>query len=93
MSSEPDTVLAKPENSMPDGIYKTIKTLSNLYEKQLVGIIDWAKNIPGKFQFLENKKMYLWMVISNSKTIWFFRDFFSSRTFMHKGSLVATFFL
>ena len=56
MSCEPDTVLAKPENSMPDGIYKTIKTLSNLYEKQLVGIIDWAKSIPGKFQFLGNKK-------------------------------------
>lgn len=45
-SNEPETVLALPNNSMPDGRVKTIKVLSELYEKQLVGIIDWAKQIP-----------------------------------------------
>lgn len=48
-SCEPETILATPGHlgSAPNGKRKTIKTLSDLYERQLVGIVDWAKQIPG----------------------------------------------
>ncbi len=48
MTSEPETVLAMPDSSLPDGQYKTITALSDLYDRELVGIITWAKQIPGK---------------------------------------------
>ena len=48
ISCEPETVLALPDSSVPDD-EKITQTLSNLYEKQLVGIIEWAKQIPGTF--------------------------------------------
>ncbi len=48
MTSEPEAVLALPDNSLRDGQYKTITALSDLYERELVGIITWAKQIPGK---------------------------------------------
>ena len=48
ISCEPETVLALPDSSVPDD-EKITQTLSNLYEKQLVGIIEWAKQIPGLY--------------------------------------------
>ena len=55
ISCEPETVLALPDSSVPDD-EKITQTLSNLYEKQLVGIIEWAKQIPGLYynEFLNN---------------------------------------
>lgn len=47
MSSEPETVLALPNSTLASGKFKTVTTLSDLYDKQLVGTIDWAKQIPG----------------------------------------------
>ena len=49
ISNEPETVLALPDTSLPDKKYKIVKTLSDLYQRQLVGIVDWAKRIPGTF--------------------------------------------
>lgn len=49
-SCEPETVLALPDSSLPAGKLKAVKTLSELYERQLVGIVDWAKQIPGKWK-------------------------------------------
>ena len=37
-----------PDSSVPDD-EKITQMLSNLYEKQLVGIIEWAKQIPGLY--------------------------------------------
>ena len=48
ISNEPETVLALPDTSLPEKKYKIVKTLSDLYQRQLVGIVDWAKRIPGK---------------------------------------------
>merc|ERR1712012_980082 len=59
ISCEPETVLALPDSSVPDGTYKIVKTLSNLYEEQLVGIIDWAKRIPGFTDLSLNDQMRL----------------------------------
>ena len=48
ISNEPETILALPDTSLPEKKYKIVKTLSDLYQRQLVGIVDWAKRIPGK---------------------------------------------
>ena len=48
ISCEPETVLAMPDSSVPDDEKITL-TLSNLYEKQLVGIIEWGKQILGLY--------------------------------------------
>ena len=47
---------------MPDD-EKIIQTLSNLYEKQLVGIIEWAKQIPGLYcnEFLNDNISFFLM--------------------------------
>ena len=44
---EPEVCLAFPDASMNEDKTKTIKVLSDLYERQLVGVVDWAKQIPG----------------------------------------------
>ena len=46
-SCEPEVVLAFPNSSMIKDKLKTVKVLSDLYEQQLVGVVDWAKQIPG----------------------------------------------
>ena len=56
ISNEPETVLALPDSSLPEKKYKIVKTLSDLYERQLVGIVDWAKRIPGKWNKSLNKQ-------------------------------------
>jgi estrogen-related receptor ERR len=58
ISCEPETVLALPDSSVPDD-EKITQTLSNLYEKQLVGIIEWAKQIPGFTDLSLNDQMRL----------------------------------
>ena len=44
---EPEVVLAFPNSSMIKDKFKTVKVLSDLYEQQLFGVVDWAKQIPG----------------------------------------------
>lgn len=48
---EPDPLLAMPDPNAPDNQYKTLKTLSEYFDRELVGTIGWAKQIPGKHQF------------------------------------------
>ena len=45
---EPDALLALPDPSLADDQYKTLTTLSDFYDRELVGTIGWAKQIPGK---------------------------------------------
>ena len=64
ISCEPETVLAMPDSSVPDD-EKITQMLSNLYEKQLVGIIEWAKQIPGLYcnEFLnDNISIFLFLM-------------------------------
>ena len=46
---EPETVLALPDSSVQDNKFKSIKILSELYEQQVLGTINWAKHIPGMY--------------------------------------------
>jgi estrogen-related receptor ERR len=50
IACEPEVVLASPDNSTPDSQLKTLSNLSDLYERELVGIIGWAKQIPGIYK-------------------------------------------
>jgi len=59
ISNEPETVLALPDTSLPEKKYKIVKTLSDLYQRQLVGIVDWAKRIPGFTQLSLKDQMRL----------------------------------
>ena len=52
---EPEVVLAFPDASLAEDKCKAIKVLSDLYERQLVGVVDWAKQIPGKAFFRLNE--------------------------------------
>ena len=44
---EPEPLLAHPDPSLPDDEYKIFITLSDFYDRELVGTIGWAKQIPG----------------------------------------------
>ena len=46
---EPETVLALPDSSVQNNKFKSIKILSELYEQQVLGTINWAKHIPGMY--------------------------------------------
>ena len=63
ISCEPETVLAMPDSSVPDD-EKITQMLSNLYEKQLVGIIEWAKQIPGLYcnEFLNDNISFFFLM-------------------------------
>jgi estrogen-related receptor ERR len=56
---EPEVVLAFPDASLADDKCKAIKVLSDLYERQLVGMVDWAKQIPGFSSLSLNDQMGL----------------------------------
>ena len=53
IACEPKTILALPEglwsesSFLEDGGVGIIQMLSTLYDKQLSGIVDWVKEIPG----------------------------------------------
>lgn len=44
---EPEPLLANPDPSVPDSDFKTLVTLSELVDRELVSTIGWAKQIPG----------------------------------------------
>jgi estrogen-related receptor ERR len=58
---EPDMLLAGPDLACTESDVREVRTvglLSDLYDRELVGIITWAKQIPGKntnFQHLPFK--------------------------------------
>lgn len=47
---EPQPLLALPNPSLPNNQYKYISTLSDLFDRELVSTIGWAKQIPGEWQ-------------------------------------------
>jgi hypothetical protein len=46
---EPDSLLALPDPTLPNTDFRTISTLSDLCDRELVATIGWAKQIPGNF--------------------------------------------
>ena len=51
-SCEPDILMAAHDSTLTDHEYRIVSILSELYDRELVGIISWAKQIPGKFHEL-----------------------------------------
>ncbi|XP_049816227.1 steroid hormone receptor ERR1-like isoform X2 [Schistocerca nitens] len=56
---EPDMLSASPDTTVSDPDLRTISTLSDLYDRELVGIIGWAKQIPGFMELSLNDQMRL----------------------------------
>jgi hypothetical protein len=46
-SCEPEMLLASHDSSLSDPEFHIMGILSELYDRELVGIISWAKQIPG----------------------------------------------
>jgi hypothetical protein len=51
---EPEALRALPDPSLPSTDYRTIATLSDLCDRELVGTIGWAKQIPGILNILNH---------------------------------------
>ncbi|GLH07908.1 Protein ultraspiracle homolog [Gryllus bimaculatus] len=58
-SCEPDLLLASPDTSIVDLELRVVSTLSDLYDRELVGVISWAKLIPGFTELTLNDQMRL----------------------------------
>ncbi|XP_067007782.1 steroid hormone receptor ERR1 isoform X2 [Anabrus simplex] len=57
---EPEMLLVSQDNSIDSNIqFRTVCTLSDLYDRELVGIIGWAKLIPGFTELSLNDQMRL----------------------------------
>jgi hypothetical protein len=57
---EPEILQVGPEQCHGvDADYQTISILSDLYDRELVGIITWAKQIPGADQTFSPKYSFL----------------------------------
>lgn len=52
--AEPEKLFAMPDPLQPDTAQRTLTTLCDLADRELVVIIGWAKHIPGK-RFTEDK--------------------------------------
>lgn len=48
MVAEPNNLQAMPPSGIPEADIKALATLCDLADRELVVIIGWAKNIPGK---------------------------------------------
>lgn len=46
--AEPEKLFAMPDPLQPDTAQRTLTTLCDLADRELVVIIGWAKHIPGK---------------------------------------------
>lgn len=56
---EPEILQVGPEQCHGvDADYQTISILSDLYDRELVGIITWAKQIPGDKQTFSAKYLF-----------------------------------
>ncbi|CAL4086683.1 unnamed protein product [Meganyctiphanes norvegica] len=56
---EPESLLALPDMTVSDPDYLTISTLADLYDRELVSTIGWAKQIPGFTDLALNDQMRL----------------------------------
>lgn len=48
--AEPEKLFAMPDPLQPDTAQRTLTTLCDLADRELVVIIGWAKHIPGKWK-------------------------------------------
>jgi len=48
--AEPEKLFAMPDPLQPDTALRTLTTLCDLADRELVVIIGWAKHIPGKIE-------------------------------------------
>lgn len=53
--AEPEKLFAMPDPLQPDTAQRTLTTLCDLADRELVVIIGWAKHIPGKSLQLKRK--------------------------------------
>lgn len=50
--AEPEKLFAMPDPLQPDTAQRTLTTLCDLADRELVVIIGWAKHIPGEMQLI-----------------------------------------
>lgn len=48
VNCEPEPLQAQENPALPDSDFKTVSTLSDLVDRELVATIGWAKQIPGQ---------------------------------------------
>lgn len=63
ISCEPDSLYALSDVTVSDADFHTISTLADLYDRELVSTIGWAKQIPGKVSLCRVK-------VVNHQKIW-----------------------
>lgn len=59
INCEPDPLLAQANPALPESHFKTVSTLSDLVDRELVATIGWAKQIPGFTDLTLNDQMKL----------------------------------
>lgn len=55
--AEPEKLFAMPDPLQPDTAQRTLTTLCDLADRELVVIIGWAKHIPGR-KYRQNRKVW-----------------------------------
>lgn len=58
-SCEPDALLSLPDSALPDSEFKTVSVLADIYDRELVATIGWAKQVPGFTDLSLNDQMRL----------------------------------
>merc|ERR1711892_1487172 len=56
---EPEQLVSLADPSLPSSALKTMSTLSDIYDRELVGTIGWAKQVPGFTALTLNDQMKL----------------------------------
>eukprot|EP00092_Neocalanus_flemingeri_P002918 GFUD01003121.1.p1 GENE.GFUD01003121.1~~GFUD01003121.1.p1 ORF type:complete len:557 (+),score=98.07 GFUD01003121.1:117-1787(+) len=56
---EPEQLVSLADPSLPSSALKTVSTLSDIYDRELVGTIGWAKQVPGFTDLTLNDQMKL----------------------------------
>ncbi|XP_015925326.1 steroid hormone receptor ERR2 isoform X2 [Parasteatoda tepidariorum] len=59
LNCEPEPLQAQPNPALPESHFKTVSTLSDLVDRELVATIGWAKQIPGFTELMLNDQMKL----------------------------------
>ena len=59
INCEPEPLLAQANPALPESHFKTVSTLSDLVDRELVATIGWAKQIPGEFFLVTYLTAYL----------------------------------
>lgn len=58
-SCEPDALVSLPDPDLPDSQFKTVSVLADIYDRELVATIGWAKQVPGFTDISLNDQMRL----------------------------------